>query len=99
MSTYIYLRCLSHDPPLTSSNESGQHLTDLPQLQADIANRDVLVKSWDLDMRPDSDGFGYRLGTIAFLAQHPRCSLGIIDEYGTEHPVTEKEENTENANE
>lgn len=43
MSTYLYLECLDHDPPLRADGESGQHLDDLPQLRADIAARDGLV--------------------------------------------------------
>ena len=31
MSTYLYLVCLDHTPPLRAASESGQHLYDLPQ--------------------------------------------------------------------
>ena len=36
MSTWLYLRCESHDPPLENDGESGQHLYDLEQIWADI---------------------------------------------------------------
>ena len=38
MSTYLYLRCEDHDPPLVAREESGQHLYDLPTIRADIAD-------------------------------------------------------------
>lgn len=41
MSTYIYLLCRDHNPAIQADGESGQHLTDLPQLRQDIANRDA----------------------------------------------------------
>ena len=34
MSTWLYLRCESHDPPLKNDVESGQHLYDLEQIWA-----------------------------------------------------------------
>ena len=40
MSTYLYLVCLDHTPPLMAASDSGQHLSDLPQIRADIAARD-----------------------------------------------------------
>lgn len=43
MSTYLYLACLDHDPPLFADDESGQHLYDLPQIRADIARRAEMV--------------------------------------------------------
>lgn len=84
MSTYLYLRCLNHNPPLRANRESGQHLYDLPDIQADLANRDVIVKAYELDFASDEY---FRENTAWFLVQHPLCSLGIIDEYGREHPV------------
>lgn len=29
--------------------------------------------------------------TALFLAAHPHCHLGIVDEYGREHPTEEKD--------
>lgn len=43
MSTWLYLRCESHNPPLESDGESGQHLYDLPQIWADLDNRDQIA--------------------------------------------------------
>ena len=85
MSTYIYLLCRDHNPAIQADGESGQHLTDLPQLRQDIASRDVIVH----DFYPADS---YRRNTALFLAAHPRCHLGIIDEYGREHPIEEESE-------
>lgn len=90
MSTYIYLFCRDHSPVIRANGESGQHLTDLPQLRQDIANRDAIVHALQaLDFYPHDN---YRSNTADFLAAHPRCHLGIIDEYGREHPTEEESE-------
>ena len=53
MSTYIYLLCRDHNPAIQADGESGQHLTDLPQLRQDIANRDAIVHAMqELDLYP-----------------------------------------------
>ena len=90
MSTYIYLLCRDHSPVIQADGESGQHLSDLPQLRQDIADRDVIVRSLQvLDLYYDGS---YRGNTARFLAAHPRCHLGIVDEYGREHPIEEEGE-------
>lgn len=86
MSTYVYLQCLDHDPPLIAEDESGQHLYDLPQIRSDLANRVALVAAWEDDWTMDDY---FRRHTIRFLAQHKKCHIGIRDEYGTEHSVVE----------
>ena len=43
MSTYLYLRCESHNPPIENDDESGQHLYDLEQIWADLDNRDRIL--------------------------------------------------------
>lgn len=89
MSTYIYLLCRDHNPAIQADGESGQHLSDLPQLRQDIADRDVIVHALQvLDLYYDGS---YRGNTARFLAAHPRCHLGIVDEYGREHPIEEKD--------
>ena len=84
MSTYIYLECLDHTPPIRAEDESGQHLYDLPQLRADVANRDALVAAYWDDMTM-ADYF--RRNTIRFIVTHPKCRFRIVDEYGREHPL------------
>lgn len=88
MSTYLYMQCLDHDPPLVAEGESGQHLYDLPDIRADIANRDALVAAVrEHDMQPN--GY-FRSNTLKFLAAHPTCRIGIVDEYDKTHPLTGK---------
>ena len=90
MSTYIYLTCRDHSPVIRAGGESGQHLTDLPQLRQDIADRDAIVHALQvLDFYLHDN---YRSNTADFLAAHPRCRLGIVDEYGREHPIEEESE-------
>lgn len=87
MSTWVYLACLDHTPPLMAEEESGQHLTDLTQIRSDIARRDVLVPLFlEGDFSPDDY---FRRHTIRFLSHHPTCNIGIRDEYGRDHAVTE----------
>ena len=90
MSTCLYLVCLDHTPPLMAASDSGQHLSDLPQIRADIAARDshlavVAASQWG-DV-PDLGPF--RTATVNFLVAHPRCHIGIRDEYGDEHPLVD----------
>lgn len=82
MSTYLYLRCDSHDPPLKNRVESGQHLYDLDQIWADLNNRNQVVAAWNEGMTPDDF---FRWNTASFLAAHPHCKIGVVDEYGCTH--------------
>jgi hypothetical protein len=86
MSTDLYLECLDHDPPLIAYDESGQHLSDLAQIRADLADRDRISAT-------HADGWAhpnyFRRNTARFLAAHPTCRIGIRDECGVEHPVVE----------
>lgn len=91
MSTWVYLECLDHDPPLRSDGESGQHLTDLPQIRSDIANRDLIVAAVKADFEIGELEHHFRRNTVRFLVQHPSCRVGIRDEYGSEHATVEDE--------
>ncbi len=83
MSTYLYLQCLDHDPPLPADEESGQHLSDLPAIRAAIAGRSVLMRAG-----PGWGPTGYFAeNTRRFLVAHHSCRIGIVDEYGVEHPL------------
>lgn len=86
MSTDVYLECLDHEPRLRADGESGQHLYDLPQIRADIANRNRIAAAWEDGWTADHH---FRRNTARFLAAHPKCRIGIRDEYGREHPVAE----------
>lgn len=84
MSTYVYLVCFDHEPPITADDESGQHLYDLPQIRADLADRERIVANVNDDTWPDDY---FRRHTARFLSAHPHCRIGIRDEYGREHPT------------
>ena len=88
MSTYIYLLCRDHNPAIQADGESGQYFIDLSQLRQDIADRDAIVHAMHLY----PSGSSYRRNTATFLAAHPRCHLGIVDEYGREHSIEEEGE-------
>lgn len=94
MSTYLYLQCDSHSPPLQSPHEVGQHLRDLPRIREEISRRQDLYRAHQngyLGYETDYGGqFTHTLRT--FLIQHPHCDLQIVDEYGDAHPLDPKEE-------
>lgn len=84
MSTWLYLECLDHDPPLTADSESGQHLSDLPQIWADLDKRlPELLLVLDID-----GGSHFRKNTARFRQAHPHCHIVIRDEYGDLHPTS-----------
>lgn len=86
MSTYIYLQCESHDPPLINDGESGQHLYDLPRIREDIANRRSIAAGLRAGLEPESGNHFYA-NTAYFLRQHEHCQLGIVDEYDRTHAI------------
>lgn len=90
MSTYLYLECLDHDPPLRADGESGQHLYDLPRIRNDIRRRDFFVAAEDTGFY--NYGHHFIQNTASFLAQHPKCRIGIRDEYGREHALEDDDE-------
>jgi hypothetical protein len=87
MSTYVYLECVDHDPPLSSDGEVGQHLYDLPRIRSEIAQRDLYVANAKSDFFMGDYGDHFTNNAARFLAAHPRCNIGIRDEYGREHPL------------
>ena len=91
MSTYLYLECLDHDPPLRAEDESGQHLKDLPRIRLEIAERVALADEW-AEARHEFSPYGpfdqyFRAHSGAFLSHHRKCRIGIRDEYGDAHPA------------
>lgn len=94
MSTYVYLECLDHDPPLLSYDEVGQHLSDLPNIRKAIANRDLFIANSAADLTGDY-GDSFTNHAAAFLVRHPRCRIGIIDEYGRKHPISDPKKSAE----
>lgn len=86
MSTFLYLTCLDHDPPLIAEDESGQHLSDLPRIRAEIAGRDDVVT----EGQPKDVLSYFSRNSERFLEAHRGCLVGIRDEYGCDHPVEEE---------
>ena len=85
MSNHLYLVCLDHTPHISSwrMGDVGSHLSDLPAAQELIASRDALLKLHEQDVVP-----GYPAATaMYFFAEHPKCHIGIRDEYGRHHPA------------
>lgn len=82
MSTYLYLRCKSHNPPLDNDGESGQHLRDLDNIWDDIADRDTVTAAWRKGFRPNDT---FRYNTAKFLVAHPHCDISVVDEYERIH--------------
>lgn len=87
MSTYLYLECLDHDPVISSYwlGEVGQHLSDLPDIQGYIAKRDELVHLYGMDNITVESSWART--AMYFFSQHPKCRIGIRDEYGHAHPT------------
>lgn len=80
MSTWLYRQCADHTPPLVAIDESGQHLFDLPQIFADLRDRDRIVANVRDDIWPD--GY-FRRNTARFLAQHPQCRIEVDHQRAT----------------
>ena len=93
MSTNLYLRCVTHDPHI-SSDQVGHNLSVLPDLRESLAARDDIVKS--MRMMFESTDFYADFGDSNknalwwFLYRHPKCELEIWDEYNKQHPLIEK---------
>lgn len=99
MSTWLYLECHSHTPPLRAEQESGQHLYDLPQLRATLKmshdELKILLENYKYDSYADTwdVNHGYFFGNTArFLVEHPHCEIQIWDELGVEHPTTDPDD-------
>ena len=88
MSTYLYLECADHNPPLLSDGEVGQHLYSLPRIRREIAERNLLAALAKSEIEHSYDSH-FTSTAARFFAQHPHCRIGIRDEYGTEYPIAE----------
>lgn len=88
MSTWMYLVCPSHEAPVKSDGESGQHTYDVPQVRFDWLRRDHWLQY--IDRFPDTltrdyDHLSYfQRNTFAFLRDHRDCTEApyIESEYG-----------------
>jgi len=95
MSTDMYLRCLSHNPPI-KSNEVGHNESYLGVIRDDIKNRETIVKMMKAVL--ERDGWpeladNYANSRAWFLYNHPECEFGIIDEYRNVYPIEVEDEN------
>lgn len=89
MSTYLYLTCEDHTPPLLAEDESGQHTYDLPRIRDEIAHRDFIVRQID---RTGSVSGYFEQHSARFLHRHRTCRIGIEDEYGRRYATTGTDE-------
>ena len=93
MSTWLFLRCDAHDPPLLSRAEVGQHLYDLPRVRAWLADPGSLRDPDQIEGEhwagwPSCEPF-WEMVTARFLASHPHCPISIQDEHGETHSPKE----------
>ncbi len=84
MSTYWYLECMDHDPPLKSFDEVTQHTDDVYYRRAvELVHQRPLDPDWENTYYRDGSADTYFEGHArAFLVQHPQCTVGLINEYG-----------------
>ncbi|AVO26064.1 hypothetical protein SEA_Phreeze_86 [Mycobacterium phage Phreeze] len=84
VSTFLYLQCDSHEPPIRSDGEVGQHLYDLSDIRGYIANRDLLAQIVDMDLGVNFDSH-FASNAAYFLQKHRACKISIQDEYGKQY--------------
>jgi hypothetical protein len=89
MSTNLYIGCAAEGHEHVWSDSVGQHLYQLPQIRADIANRAKLVEAYRILDGEVSLIDRDRMTTLHFFVQHPTCPLRIEDEYGFEYLLTD----------
>jgi len=95
MSTWLYLECRSHDPVIQDAAEVGQHLSNLADVQHWLTNREQILGA--IGALEQFDPFDhdstnrYWTNAVLFMRQHPKCVIGIRDEYGNDHPVEVEE--------
>jgi len=97
MSTWMYLRCDSHLPPIVSEDEVGQHTSDLPRIRAELAeglDHQDWESEWNRLAREYhamsmTEGFDsrlyFRMNTARFMKHHATCNVNILDEYDREY--------------
>lgn len=86
MSTYLYLQCLEHDPPISSDGEVGQHLYDLDDVKKLYVNRELLIQMQKQDL-PITWDSNFQSNASRFFCQHPNCTVQVVTEYGDVYPL------------
>lgn len=89
MSTYLYLTCEDHTPPLLAEDESGQHTYDLPRIRDEIKHRAFIARQ--IDRTGAVQGY-FEQHSARFLHRHQTCRIGIQDEYGRRYTTTGTDE-------
>lgn len=88
MSTYLYLQCDSHEPPIGADQEAGQHLYDLEHIRKDWANRHAIKTGWEAGLSLEGDSY-FQTSNRFFMMQHINCKVSIHDEYDRQHSLEE----------
>lgn len=88
MSTDVYLYCLDHTPYVGALGEVEQHIGGKysENIARFIADRDRLAKVdlWDELL---GDQMHFERNAAAFFQMHPKCRVGVKDEYGRWHDI------------
>jgi hypothetical protein len=90
VSTYVYLACLDHSPPLVADEESTQHRyndDEMRLVREWVRDRGDLVEAWQNGLVQyrgvsDSSASYFAVNTARFLVGHLTCRLAARDEYG-----------------
>lgn len=91
MSTWIYYQCHSHNPPIESDGEVGQHRYDIPNAQYMLRNREAIAEQgieWNHWQEIVLDQ--WTTASESFFLAHPDCKIRIFTEYWED--VTDYEE-------
>lgn len=92
MSTYWYLECLDHDPPLQSAEEISQHTDDEYHRRAvQLVNERPLDPEWENTYWQSGSASTYfEAHARRFLVDHPKCNVGFFNEYGERRTAGDK---------
>lgn len=88
MSTNVYLYCLDHTPYVGALGEVEQHIGGKysDNIARFIADRERLAKVdlWDELL---ADPMHFERNAAAFFQMHPKCRVGVKDEYDRWHDI------------
>lgn len=93
MSTYFYLQCVSHDPPLQSESEVEQHWTPfLDVIRGIVRDRELgeFKQPWQVingPAQPYSIHDFWEAVAHAFVQAHPTCRIELVSEYGEREAI------------
>ena len=90
MSTSLYLKCISHDQPITSSDLGTKRTEKLKEIRDIVAERDKWVDAFNFSKDYISlDSFNQTTWAISFLVEHPKCEIELRDGYGYLYSLTD----------